>query len=74
MGDRADLEAELGGPLAATGELAEREITDLLVLFHAAREHETAALREAIEMMIGALPRPVRGITKKIMFGDRLDR
>ncbi|MFF0490905.1 hypothetical protein ACWDSJ_17780 [Nocardia sp. NPDC003482] len=74
MTARSDLERELGGPLAALDELGDREVTDLLVLLHAARRHETAALNEAVDAMVGALPRPLRGITKKIMFGDRLDR
>ncbi len=74
MSARADLEQELRGPLAAADELTEHETNDLLALFHSAREHEAAALGEAVDAMIGALPRPLRGVTKKIMFGDRLGR
>ncbi|MCM6778826.1 hypothetical protein NDR87_35660 [Nocardia sp. CDC159] len=74
MNARADLERELGGSPGALDDLTEPEIADLLGLFRAAHRHEAATLNAAIDAMVGALPRPLRGITKRIMFGDRLDR
>ncbi|WP_433194669.1 hypothetical protein ACQP1G_38895 [Nocardia sp. CA-107356] len=72
MTARSDLEHELRGPLAAAGFLTEQEAADLLVMFRAAKQLETAALIEAIDEMVGALPRPFRAVTKRIMFGSRL--
>ncbi|MBF6329981.1 hypothetical protein [Nocardia transvalensis] len=74
MTARSELEQELHGPLAASDQLTEQEIADLLMLFRAARREEAQALDRSIDAMIGALPRPLRAVTKKIMFGDRLDR
>ncbi|MFX0581236.1 hypothetical protein [Nocardia nepalensis] len=72
MTARTDLEHELRGPLAATSFLTEQEAADLLAMFRAAKQLETAALIEAVDEMVGALPRPFRAVTKKIMFGSRL--
>ncbi|WP_062987847.1 hypothetical protein [Nocardia anaemiae] len=72
MTARTDLEHELRGPLAATGMITEQEAAELLEMFRAAKQLETAALIEAIDEMVGALPRPFRAVTKKIMFGSRL--
>ncbi|MBB5917761.1 hypothetical protein BJY24_006673 [Nocardia transvalensis] len=73
MTARSDLEKELRGPTAATDLLSESETADLVALFRAARQQEKFALAEAIDGMIGALPRPLRGVTKRIMFGDAVD-
>lgn len=72
MTARSDLERELHGPLAAAGFLTEQEAAELLVMLRAAKQLETAALIEAVDEMVGALPRPFRAVTKKIMFGSRL--
>ena len=72
MTARTDLERELHGPLAALALITEPEAAELLAMFHAAKQLETAALTEAIDEMVGALPRPFRAVTKRIMFGSRL--
>jgi hypothetical protein len=69
---RTDLEQELSGPLAAIDLLSDQEAADLLMLFRAARQWERTALVESIDGMIGALPRPLRATTKKIVFGSSL--
>lgn len=74
MTARTDLENELHGPLAASERLSEQEVAELLMLFRSARQLERAGLAEAIDQMIAALPRIFRAPTKKIMFGDLLDR
>ncbi|WP_024803917.1 hypothetical protein [Nocardia sp. BMG51109] len=70
MTARTDLENELRGPTAALDPLSDGEIADLLGLFTAARQQERFALAEAIDGVVGALPKPLRGVTRKIMFGD----
>ncbi|WP_228000989.1 hypothetical protein [Nocardia australiensis] len=73
MTARTDLEQELHGPLAACDQLSDHEAADLLMLFRAARAHEKTTLIGSIEQMTGALPRPLRAPTRKIMFGRHLD-
>ncbi|MQY21146.1 hypothetical protein [Nocardia macrotermitis] len=70
MSARTDLAAELDGHVAALDMLSEQEAADLLSLFRNARQVETAALNSAIDDMVGVLPKPFRGVTKRIMFGD----
>ncbi len=70
MNGRADLAQELKEPVKAVELLSDQEAADLLALFRAARNSETAALAEAVDGMVGVLPRPFRAITKRIMFGD----
>ncbi|WP_157117076.1 hypothetical protein [Nocardia vaccinii] len=70
MSARTDLATELDGHVAALDVLSEQEAADLLGLFRNARQAETAALNSAIDDMVGVLPRPFRGVTKRIMFGD----
>ncbi|WP_280263427.1 hypothetical protein [Nocardia wallacei] len=72
MTARRDLEHEMRGPSAALDQLSDGEIADLLALFQAARQQERFALAESIDGMIGALPKPLRGVTKRIMFGDNV--
>lgn len=71
MGTHADLEQELGGPLAALDLLTEDEAADLLAMFGEAEQAETTALTESVDKVIGALPWPLRGPTKAIVFGNR---
>ncbi|WP_280378464.1 hypothetical protein [Nocardia wallacei] len=73
MTARNDLEQELRGPTAALDLLSDGEIADLLTLFRSARQQERTALAESIDGMVGALPKPLRGVTKRIMFGDAVD-
>lgn len=73
MTARGDLDNELGGPLPATDLLADAECADLAALFAAAKRAEAQGLSRAVDAMIGALPRPLRGPAKKVMFGNLLD-
>ncbi|WP_043652373.1 hypothetical protein [Nocardia thailandica] len=70
MMSRPDLARELGGPLPALELLTDAEATELLALFRAARERETAALLRSIEVTLDGLPRPLRALTRRVMFGD----
>ncbi|MTE16897.1 hypothetical protein [Nocardia aurantiaca] len=72
MGARAELERELGGPLAALDLLNEAEIADLLTVFQQARRTENIAMVEAVDKTVSALPWPLRTAAKKIMFGNTL--
>ncbi|MEV2224558.1 hypothetical protein [Nocardia vinacea] len=72
MTARADLEQELGGPVAALDQLSEAESAELLTLFRDARRAETAGLTEAVDGLVGALPWPLSTAAKKVMFGNRL--
>ncbi|MFD0361401.1 hypothetical protein ACFQZZ_08070 [Nocardia sp. GCM10030253] len=71
MNVRTELEHELRGPLSTLDLLSDQEAADLLMLFRGARQRETDALSESIDMVVGSLPRPLRGPAKRIMFGDR---
>ena len=70
MTARTDLEAQLHGPVPALNQLSDAEAADVLGLVDAARRQERSALSQAIDGMVEALPKPLRGVTKKIMFGD----
>lgn len=70
MDAKAELAQELKGAVAACDLLSDREAADLLALFRSAQHAETTTLAAAVEGMVGALPRPFRAITKRIMFGD----
>ncbi|APA98766.1 hypothetical protein NS506_04720 [Nocardia seriolae] len=72
VGARAELERELGGPLAALELLTEAETADLLGIFRQAQRTENAAMVEAVDKTVGALPWPLRTAAKKIMFGNKL--
>ncbi|MFX0577996.1 hypothetical protein [Nocardia nepalensis] len=72
MTARADLEHQLGGPVAALDQLSDAEAAELLVMLREAREAETAGLADAVDGLVGALPWPLRTAAKKIMFGNRL--
>ncbi|GAB2442411.1 hypothetical protein [Nocardia tengchongensis] len=72
MGARAELEQELGGPLAALDQLNEAETADLLAVFQQAQRTENLAMVEAVDKTVGALPWPLRTVAKKIMFGNKL--
>ncbi|WP_330255431.1 hypothetical protein OG874_13265 [Nocardia sp. NBC_00565] len=72
MTARADLEHELGGPVAALDQLSDTEAADLLSMFRDARAAETAGLTAAVDRLVGALPWPLRTAAKKVMFGNRL--
>ncbi|WP_067821445.1 hypothetical protein [Nocardia inohanensis] len=72
MGSRAELEQELGGPLAALELLTEAETADLLDIFKQAQRTEAAAMVEAVDKTVGALPWPLSTAAKKIMFGNKL--
>ncbi|MFE3541449.1 hypothetical protein ACFXK0_00585 [Nocardia sp. NPDC059177] len=47
------------------------EARDLFELMGAAVALEATALEKSIDSMMRALPRPLRAVTKKIMFGGR---
>lgn len=70
MSARTDLATELDGHVAALDMLSEQEAADLLGLLHNARRTETAALNSVIDDAVAMLPKPFRGVTKRIMFGD----
>ncbi len=70
MSARTDLAKELNGPVAALDLLSEQEAADLLGLFRNARQTEAVALSTAVDNMVGVLPKPLRAVTKRIMFGD----
>ncbi|WP_067842903.1 hypothetical protein [Nocardia lijiangensis] len=72
MTARADLEHELGGPLAALDLLTDQEIGDLAATVDAALRTETATLTDSVDAVVSALPWPLRTAAKKIMFGNRL--
>ncbi|MEV6773589.1 hypothetical protein AB0N05_33650 [Nocardia sp. NPDC051030] len=72
MEARAELEQELGGPLASLDLLSDAETADLLQVFRAAQRTETAAMVEAVDKTVGALPWPLSTAAKKIMFGNKL--
>ncbi|MET8876686.1 hypothetical protein [Nocardia sp. NPDC004604] len=72
MTARADLELQLGGPVAALDQLSDAEAAELLIMFRAARKAETAGLAAVVDRLVGALPWPLRTAAKKIMFGNRL--
>ncbi|MVU82446.1 hypothetical protein GPX89_35095 [Nocardia sp. ET3-3] len=72
MDARAELERELGGPLASLDLLTDAETADLLGLFQQAQQTENLAMVEAVDKTVGALPWPLRTAAKKIMFGNAL--
>ncbi len=57
--------------LPAVERLPAEQARDLFELMGAAVALEAAALDRSIDAMVGALPRPLRAVTKKIMFGGR---
>ncbi|WP_280305729.1 hypothetical protein [Nocardia neocaledoniensis] len=67
-GDRGD-----GAPeaLPALQGLPAEEARDLFELMRSAVTFEAKALDKSIDSIMGALPRPLRAVTKKIMFGGR---
>ncbi|MGW4766984.1 hypothetical protein ACWEO2_02940 [Nocardia sp. NPDC004278] len=72
MTARADLELQLGGPVAALDQLSDAEAAELLIMFRAARKAETAGLAAVVDRLVSALPWPLRTAAKKFMFGNRL--
>lgn len=66
-----DREGGGAGALPALERLPAEQARDLFELTRAASTFEAAALDKSIDSMIGALPRPLRAVTKKIMFGGR---
>ncbi|WP_067687053.1 hypothetical protein [Nocardia jejuensis] len=72
MDARAALEQELGGPLASLDLLSDAETADLLEVFRQAQRSETAAMVEAVDKTVSALPWPLSTAAKKIMFGNKL--
>ncbi|MET9486919.1 MULTISPECIES: hypothetical protein [unclassified Nocardia] len=72
MEARAELERELGGPLAALDLLSEAETADLLQVFRQAQRTETSDMVEAVDKTVSALPWPLSTAAKKIMFGNKL--
>lgn len=73
MTARTELVRELNGPTAASEILSDQEIEDLLGLFRSAQQEEKDLLIEAVNGMIRFFPPPFRGITRRIMFGDKLE-
>ncbi|MRH90206.1 hypothetical protein GFY24_22655 [Nocardia sp. SYP-A9097] len=69
---KAQLERELGGPLAALELLSEAETADLLEVFRQAQRTETEEMVAAVDKTVSALPWPLSTAAKKIMFGNRL--
>lgn len=72
MNSRAELERELGGPVAALDLLSEAETADLLEVFRQAQRTEAADMVTAVDKTVGALPWPLSTAAKKIMFGNKL--
>ncbi|MFD6395436.1 hypothetical protein [Nocardia sp. NPDC060249] len=68
---RSDREGGLPETLPALEQLPADEARDLFELMRAASAFEAAALDKSIDSMVSALPRPLRRVTKKIMFGGR---
>ncbi|MBC7302842.1 MAG: hypothetical protein H5T78_18085 [Nocardia sp.] len=68
---RSDREGGLPETLPALEQLPADEARDLFELMMAASAFEAAALDKSIDSMVSALPRPLRRVTKKIMFGGR---
>jgi hypothetical protein len=73
MSAKTELVRELNGPTAASEMLSDSEIEDLLGLFRSAQQQEKDLLIEAVNGMIRFFPPPFRGITRRIMFGDKLE-
>ena len=71
MIDRADHESGLPVTLPALEHLPADQARDLFELMRAAATFEAATLDKSIDSMVSALPRPLRRVTKKIMFGGR---
>ncbi len=74
MTARSEFERELHGPVAAFDLLTETEIAELLTLFRTVQEQERTGLAEALDRIGHAVPRPLRGIGRRIMFGDNASR
>ncbi|MFE1591855.1 hypothetical protein [Nocardia sp. NPDC058705] len=71
MSVRGDHDGGLPQTLPALEQLPADEARDLFELMRAASTFEAAALDKSIDSMVSALPRPLRKVTKKIMFGGR---
>ncbi|MFC4126466.1 hypothetical protein [Nocardia rhizosphaerae] len=71
MVGRGDRGGGAPGVLPALQGLPADEARDLFDLMRAAVTFEAKALDKSIDSMVGALPRPLRAVTKRIMFGGR---
>ncbi|MFD3703818.1 hypothetical protein ACFWUP_11770 [Nocardia sp. NPDC058658] len=71
MSVRGDQDGGLPYTLPALEQLPADEARDLFELMRGASTFEAAALDKSIDSMVSALPRPLRKVTKKIMFGGR---
>ncbi len=71
MTNRSDREGGVPVALPSLQSLPADEARDLFELMRAAVTFEAKALDKSIDSMLGALPRPFRAVTKKIMFGGR---
>lgn len=68
---RTDREHSAATELPALQRLPVREARDLFELVRAAGAFEAATMDRSIDSLVGALPRPLRRVAKKIMFGAR---
>ncbi|MFC4374897.1 hypothetical protein ACFO5K_12380 [Nocardia halotolerans] len=71
MSIRSEYEADVTAGMPALQRLPVDEARDLFNLIRAASTFEAATLDKAIDSMVGALPRALRGVAKRIMFGGR---
>ncbi len=66
-----DVAARLSSKVTALQHLPQDQARDLVGLLVAAHQYETETLGQAIDTVLDSLPRPVRAVTRKIMFGGR---
>ncbi|MFC6012903.1 hypothetical protein [Nocardia lasii] len=71
MTDRGDQDRGFPVTLPALEHLPADQARDLFELMRAAATFEAATLDRSIDSMVSALPRPLRRMTKTIMFGGR---
>lgn len=71
MAAGADRYGGMPEAMPALARLPAEQARDLFALTLAASTFEAKALDKSIDSMIGALPRPLRAVTKRIMFGGR---
>ncbi|WP_157101866.1 hypothetical protein [Nocardia caishijiensis] len=71
MDHRGELAREVGGMVPAFDLLTDAEAAELLRLFRGARENEHRALHRAIDAALSAMPAPLRGASRRIIFGER---
>lgn len=65
----ADLRRVLGEDLEVVSLLSEAESSELLDLFEDARRRQQESLDASLDVVLGHLPRLLRGSARKILFG-----